>query len=196
MDMEQKKSGYQTKEQDRRLPALGLAVLLGALGGSLLCARWPWLQSTLSDRGQASGVLWQALWLDLVLLGVMLLSGFLRVGCLTALLTAAVKGFLLSAFATLFVVNTGRDGYIQALFTALLPGFFSLSALLLLGRQAVGLTLVRLSLPPGKGRKAMPDSTYFFTFLIGLGLLLLAAVLSVHLSPKLWAAAQTFLPNP
>lgn len=196
MDMEHKKSGYQTKEQDRRLPALGLAVLLGALGGSLLCARWPWLQTALSDRGQASGVLWQALWPDVVLLGLMLLSGFLRAGCLTALLTAGVKGFLLSAFATLFVVNTGRDGYVQALCTALLPGFFSLSALLLLGRQALDLALVRLSLPPGKGRKAMPDSTYFFTFLMGLGLLLLAAVLSVHLSPKLWAAAQTFLPNP
>jgi len=121
------------------------------------------------------------------------LTGFCAV---FALLTAGVKGFLLSAFATLFVVNTGRDGYVQALCTALLPGFFSLSALLLLGRQALGLALVRLSLPPGKGRKAMPDSTYFFTFLMGLGLLLLAAVLSVHLSPKLWAAAQTFLPNP
>lgn len=196
MDMEHKKSGYQTKEQDRRLPALGLAVLLGALGGSLLCARWPWLQTAVSDRGQASGILWQALWPDLALLGVMLLSGFLRAGCLTALLTAAVKGFFLSAFATLFVVNTGRDGYVQALCTALLPGFFSLSALLLLGRQALGLALMRLALPPGKGKRAMPDSAYFLTFLIGLGLLLLAAALTVWLSPKLWAAAQTFLPNP
>ena len=74
--MEHKKSGYQTREQDRRLPALGLAVLLGALGGSLLCARWPWLQTALSDRGQASRVLWQALWPDVVLLGLMLLIMF------------------------------------------------------------------------------------------------------------------------
>ena len=193
--MEHKKTGYQTREQDRRLPALGLAVLLGALGGSLLCARWPWLQSTLSDRGQALGVFWQALWPDLILLVLMLLSGFLRAGCLTALLTAAVKGFFLSAFATFLVLEKGSGGYVQALCTALLPGFFSLSALLLLGRQAMGLSLVRLSLPPGKGKKAMLDSAYFLTFLIGLGLLLLSAALTVWLSPKLWTAAQTFLPN-
>ena len=184
------------KETDRRLPALGLAVLLGAVGGSLLCARLPRLQEVFSSGGQASVTLWQALWPELVLLGVMLLSGFLRAGCLTALLTAAVKGFALSAFSTVLVLEQGSGGYVRALCATLLPGFFALSALLLQGRQAMGLSLVRLSLPPGKGRKAMPDSAYFLTFLICFGLILLSAVLIVWLSPKLWAAAQTFLPNP
>ena len=193
--MEHKKTGYPAKESDRRLPAMGLAVLLGAVGGSLLCTRWPGLQTALSGMGQASGVLWQALWPDLALLGVMLLSGFLRAGCLTALLTAAVKGFFLSAFATLLVLEKGSGGYVQALCTALLPGFFSLSALLLQGRQAMGLSLARLSSPPGKGRRVLPDSAYFFTFLICVGLILLSAALTVWLSPKLWTAAQTFLPN-
>lgn len=193
--MEHKKTGYQTREKDRRLPALGLAVLLGALGGSLLCARWPWLQSTLSDRGQASGVFWQALWPDLILLVLMLLSGFLRAGCLTALLTAAVKGFFLSAFATLLVLEKGSGGYVQVLCAALLPGFLTLSALLLQGRQAMGLALFRLRLPLGKGKRPLLDSAYFFTFLICVGLILLSAALTVWLSPKLWAAAQTFLPN-
>ena len=156
--MEHKKSGYQAKEQDRRLPALGLAVPLGALCGSLLCARWNWLREILSHRGQAPGTLWQTLWPDLALLAVMLLSGFLRSGCLTALLTAAVKGFFLSAFATLLVMEKGSGGYVYALCLSLLPGFFSLSALLLLGRQAMGLSLVRLRLPPGKGKRHMPDS--------------------------------------
>lgn len=193
--MERKKTGYPIKETDRRLPALGLAVLLGAVGGSLLCARIPRLQEGLSAGGQASGTLWQVLWPDLALLGVMLLSGFLRTGCLTALLTAAVKGFFLSAFSTLLVLENGSGGYVQALCAALLPGFFALSALLLLGRQAMGLSLARLALPPGKGRKILPDSAYFLTFLICLGLVLLSALLTVWLSPKLWAAAQTFLPN-
>lgn len=193
--MEHKKSGYAARETDRRLLVMGVAVLLGAVGGSLLCARWPGLQAALLAQGQASGNLWQTLWPDLVLLGLMLLSGFLRPGCLTALLTAAVKGFLLSAFATLLVLEKGSGGYAQALCAALLPGFFSLSALLLQGRQAMGLSLVRLSLPPGKGKKAMPDSAYFFTFLICLGMILLSAALNLWLSPKLWATVQTFLPN-
>lgn len=193
--MEHKKSGYQARETDRRLSVLGVAVLLGAVGGSLLCARWPGLQTALLTWGQASGSLWQALWPDLILLGLMLLSGFLRPGCLTVLLTAAVKGFLLSAFATDMVLEQGGGGYAQALCAALLPGFFSLSALLLQGRQAMGLSLLRLSLPPGKGKKAMPDSAYFFTFLICFGMILLSAVLSLRLSPKLWTTVQTFLPN-
>ena len=193
--MERKKTGYLPKETDRRLPALGLAALLGALGGSLLCARWPRLQEILFTGGQAPAVFWQAFWPDLALLGVMLLSGFLRAGCLTALLTAAVKGLFLSVFATLLVLEKGSGGYVQALCTALLPGFFSLSALLLQGRQAMGLSLARLSSPPGKGRRVLPDSAYFFTFLICVGLILLSAALTVWLSPKLWTAAQTFLPN-
>ena len=193
--MERKKTGYPTKETDRRLPVLGLAVLLGAVGGSLLCVRFSRLQELLSSGGQAPVTLWQALLPDLVLLGFMLLSGFLRAGCLSAILTAAVKGFLLSARSTLLVMENGGDGYVQALCAALFPGFFALSALLLLGRQAMGLSLVRLSMPPGKGRKILPDSTYFLTFLICLGLVLLSAALTVWLSPKLWAAAQAFLPN-
>lgn len=192
--MERKRTGYPAKEIDRRLPVLGLAVLLGAVGGSLLCARVSRLQEMVSAGGQAPPTLWRALWPDLVLLGVMLLSGFLRSGCLTALLTAAVKGFLLSAFSAGLVLEQGGGGYVQALCAALLPGFFALSALLLMGRQAMGLALVRLSLPPGKGRKVLPDSAYFLTFLICLGLVLLSALLTVWIVPKLWAAAQTFLP--
>lgn len=192
--MERKRTGYPTKEIDRRLPALGLSVLLGAVGGSLLCARFSRLQELLSSGGQAPATLWQALWPDLVLLGLMLLSGFLRAGCLIALLTASVKGFLLSAFSTLLVMENGGSGYAQALCAALLPGFFTLSALLLQGRQAMGLSLVRLSLPPGKGKKVLPDSAYFLTFLICFGLVLLSALLTVWLSPRLWVTAQTFLP--
>ena len=71
MEMERKKTGYLPKESDRRLPALGLAALLGALGGSLLCARWPRLQEILFTGGQAPAVFWQALWPDLILLALM-----------------------------------------------------------------------------------------------------------------------------
>lgn len=193
--MERKKQGYSTKETDRRLPALGLAVLLGAAGGSLLCARSADLREGLLHIGQAPAGLWQALWPDLVLLGAMLLSGFLRAGCLTALLTAAVKGFLLSACSTVLVLEQGSGGYVRALCAAFLPGFLALSALMLQGRQAVGLALSRLALPPGSRKKIPPDSAYFLTFIICLVLMLLSAAMTLWLSPKLWTTVQTFLPT-
>ena len=53
MRMGHKQSGYRPPEQDRRLPALGIAFLLGGAGGSLACARLEWLRETLE---QGSGV--------------------------------------------------------------------------------------------------------------------------------------------
>ena len=149
MRMGHKQSGYRPPEQDRRLPALGIAFLLGGAGGSLACARLEWLRETLEQGGQASGTLWGALWPDLALLGVVLLSGFLRSGCMTALLAVTVKGFALSAISTAEVLRGGGSGYAQALCAQLIPGFLSLAALVLLGRQAMALSAARLRLPAG-----------------------------------------------
>ena len=195
MRMGHKQSGYRPPEQDRRLPALGIAFLLGGAGGSLACARLEWLRETLEQGGQASGTLWGALWPDLALLGVMLLSGFLRSGCMTSLFAVAVKGFALSALSTAEVLRSGGSGYAQALCAQLIPGFLSLAALVLLGRQAMALSAARLRLPAGRGKRVQPDSAFLFTAAICCGLLLLSAALRLWLTPKLWAAVQTFLPG-
>ncbi len=175
---------------DRRLPVLATALLAGALAGSLLYPRWKGLQTLLSAWGQAPPDLWQALWPDLALLCALFACGLLRQGCLISLLLFAVKGFSLSALSAACLAGQGSAGYVQALCRALLPGFFALAALLLLGRQAMALSLLRQ-----RCRKPIaPDSAYLFTFGICLALTLLSAALTVWLSPKLWAAAQTFFP--
>lgn len=194
MAMNRIKTGKKEQTGERRLPALGGVFLLGALGGSLCCARLEWLQTLLYERGQASRGLWQNLWPDLALLAVVLLSGYLRSGCLMTLLATAVKGFFLSAETTLQVLELGNHGYAAAVTKELLPGFFALAALMLLGRQAMGWSVARLRFPPGRGKRLVPDSTYFLTAAICAGLILTAAVLKLYLSPTLWAVTQSFLP--
>ncbi len=182
MDMEQKK---QSNTSDRRTLLLGSAVLLGALAGSLLLPRWEDLQTALLPLGQAS-TLWSALWPDLALLCALLLCGFARQGCLITVIVSAVKGFLLSAVSAQNLLEMGKNGLISTLCVSLFPGFLSLCAQLLLGRQALGFSLERR-----RSRKpALPDSAYIFTFVICLVLTALAAALRLWLAPDLLAAAQ------
>ena len=47
----------------------------------------------------------------------------------------------------------GGSGYAQALCAQLIPGFLSLAALVLLGRQAMALSAARLRLPAGRGKR-------------------------------------------
>ncbi len=186
--MEQKKQG-KNEQPDRRLPVLGGALLLGALAGSLMCARWEGLQSALLSYGQAPATLWSALWFDLALLCGLLLCGWLRSGCLLSLLLMGVKGCALSLLSAVNLLGQGSAGFVQTLSVALLPVFFSLAALLLVGRQAMALSLLRQ-----RSRKPIvPDSAYWLTFVICLGLLLFSAGLTVWLGPRLWGAVQTLL---
>lgn len=195
IEMNQKTTGIKEQTGERRLPALGGAFLLGALAGSLCCTRLEGLQGAMLQRGQAGLTLWQAFWPELALLLVMLLSGFLRPGCLTALIAMAVKGFFLSAESTAQVLQLGNLGYGAALADVLLPGFFAVAALILLGRQAMGWSALRLRYPPGRGKQIRPDSAYFLTAAICVMLLVLSALIEVRLAPGLWAAVQRFLPT-
>ncbi len=185
--MEQKKTGI-NNPPDRRLSVLGAAVAAGALAGSLLCARWEGLQAALLTYGQAPAAFWDALWPDLLLLTALLLCGFVRMGSGISLILMAVKGFLLSAVSARSLLEQGGRGYGQALCCILPAGLFSLTALLLLGRQALALSLIRQ-----RCRKPVPpDSAYWFTFAVCLLFMTASAALTVWLSPKLWAFVQTF----
>ncbi len=181
--MEHKKTGT---NNDRRLTVLGLALLPGAAAGSLLCARWESLQNGLLARGQAPAAFWQALWPDLLLLCGLFLCGFSRSGSGIALAIMAVKGFCLSAFSAGILL---KNDFLQVICQLLLPGLLSLTALLLTGRQAIGLALTRQ-----RTRKPiLPDSAWWLTGLICLALLLLAAALQVWLEPRLWELIQNLL---
>lgn len=187
-------TGTRTETGERRLPALGIACALGALLGSLCCSRMNMLQDTLQRYLESRQTVWQFFLPECVLLLLMLTAGFLRTGFFLALFTVAVKGFYLSAAATLGVMQLGNHGYLQILSVWFLPGFVSMTALLLLGRQAMGWASVRARLPVGRKKPVLPDGTYYVTAAICLGILLLSALLSVRVAPGLWNAVQSFLP--
>lgn len=187
------KMGKKREEVSRYLPAMGGAFLLGALAGSLLCGRVSAVQQWMEARGQQPRSFGEAVWLSLALLAVTALSAFFRGGRVTVLLALAGKGLTLSAQATALVVRLGKAGYVYGLAQCFLPGFFSLAAMVLLGRQSMGLAALRQS-RPASCRRAMGDGVFALTCLICAGLTLLSAGLEVWLSPKLWAAVQTFLP--
>ncbi len=182
------------RTEERRLPALGAACLLGALAGSLCCSRVEALQRLMQNQLEGQQTLWQHLLPDGILLLVMLAAGFFRAGCLIALLTSTAKGFWLSAAATLGVIRLGNGGYALSLVVWFLPGFLSMTALLLLGRQAMGWAAARSRLPAGRGKRLLPDGTYYGTAVICMGILLLSAAIAVRILPGLWATVSTFLP--
>lgn len=164
---------------------LGGVFLLGALAGSLCCARIPAVETLFLQEGQADSF-WAAFWPDGVLLGLLFLAGLLRAGCLPVVAAVAAKGFLLAARATGWVLALGQAGYGAAVCQVLLPGFLSLAAILLLSRQV----LSRRSLT---GKKSLrPDGAFFLAAVICLALTMLAAAAAWRLSPRLWQAAQTF----
>lgn len=169
---------------------LGGVFLLGALAGSLCCARIPRVEAFFSTEGQAGGF-WRVFWTDGALLGILFLTGLLRIGCLPVLAAMGAKGFLLAARATGWVLSLGPTGYGAALCQVLLPGFLSLAALLLLGRQALARWSVRQRFPVGKGPRR--DGAFFLAAAVCLALTALAAAAACHLSPRLWQAAQTLL---
>lgn len=177
-----------------RLPALGVACLLGALAGSLCCSHMAMLRQFVQGQLEETQTVWQYFFRDGILLLAMLGAGFLRVGCIIALITAAVKGFCLSAAATLSVMELGNSGYALSMILWFLPGFLSMTALLLLGRQAMGWAAGRARLPARRGKVLLPDGTYYVTAAICTGITLLAALLAVRVTPGLWAAVKTFLP--
>lgn len=188
--MERKKTGHGHNGVDRRLPALGLAVLAGGVGGGILYDRWEGLRALFCREGQA---FWSCFWPEAALLGLVLLAGFCRNGCPLVLAAAGIKGFWLSAFSAQLIDGTGGTGYVQALCMGLGPGFLSLTALLLLGRQAMGFSLARQRQPPGSRKRLRPDGTYGLTFGICLSLTALSSWLSCRAAPALWSAVETVL---
>lgn len=178
---------------ERRLPALGVACLLGAVAGSLCCSRLETLQQLVQGQLEGQQTIWQYFFRDSILLLLMFVSGFLRPGCVIALILAAVKGFRLSAVATFGVIKMGNGGYALSMAAWFLPGFLSMTALLLLGRQAMGWAAVRSRLPARRGKFLLPDGTYYVTAAICTGITLLAAILAVQVTPGLWATVKTFL---
>ena len=164
---------------------LGGVFLLGALAGSHCCARVPRVEALFLPPGQANGF-WPVFWPDGVLMGLLFLAGLLRAGCLPVLGAVAVKGFLLAAQATGWVLALGQAGYGAAVCHVLLPGFLSLAAILLLSRQV----LARRRL---MGKKSLrPEGAFFLAAAICLVLAMLAAS-ACGLSPRLWQWTQTFL---
>lgn len=191
--MERKKTGHGAHGIDRRLPALGLAVLLGSIGGGVLYGRWEGLRTLLFRDGPAAAAFWPCFWPEAALLGIVLLAGFCRAGCPLVLAATGIKGFWLSAFSSRLIDGAGGTGYAQALCLGLAPGFLSLTALLLLGRQAMGLSLARLRQPPGSRKRLGPEGAYGLTFGVCLSLTALSAWLTCRVAPALWTAVETVL---
>ncbi len=190
--MERKKTGHGAHGIDRRLPALGLAVLLGGVGGGVLYVRWEGLRALFSREG-AAAAFWPCFWPEAALLGLVLLASFCRIGCPLVLAAAGIKGFWLSAFSAQLIDGTGGTGYVQALCLGLAPGFLSLTALLLLGRQAMGFSLARQRQPTGSRKRLRPDGAYGLTFGICLSLTALSSWLTCRVAPALWTAVETVL---
>ena len=191
MEMKEQKTG-RSQQAGGAFVLLGGVFLLGVLAGSLCCARVSGVGQLFISAGQAGGF-WQRFWPDGALLGLLFLSAWLRAGCPLALLAVGAKGFLAAAQATGLVLALDGAGYGAAAAQLLLPGFLSLAAILLLGRQAMAWSVQRQRFPGGK--KPRPDSAFFLTAAICLGLTALAAAAACWLSPKLWQAVQTFLPT-
>lgn len=194
MEMHNKRMVKTIPNGERRLPVLGAACLLGALAGSLCCSRLEILQQLVRSQLEGQCSVWQYFLRDIILLAGMFFSGFLRAGCAIALLIAAVKGFWLSSFATFGVLELGNSGYALSLTMWFLPGFLSMAAQLLLGRQAMGWAVARSRLSSGHGKPLLPDGTYYVTAAVCVGITLLAAILAVNVTPGLWATVQTVLP--
>ena len=167
---------------------LGGVFLLGALAGSLCRARLPWVDAWFLPEGQAGGF-WEHFRADGLLVGLIFLSGFLRAGCPLTLLALSAKGFLIAARAAGWVMTLSQQGWIAALSQELLPGFLSLAAMVLLGRQAMSWSVQRRRKP------VFPDRVYLLTGLICLGLTGLAACAAWQFSPRIWENVQTFLPT-
>lgn len=193
MQMEENKRAYTRRSGDRRSVLLGLAVLLGGLCGGVLYGRWPMLQTALSVAERLEQDFWQSFWPPAALLCGVLLAGFCRTGCPLVLAAAVAEGFGLAAFSAPLIRTHGGPGYAQALCLGLLPGVLSLSALFLLGRQAMALSALRLRQSPGKRGKRPPDSAYGLTFLICLALTALSALLRCRVMPQLWSSVETLL---
>lgn len=191
--MEQQKQRQTKTTSENRLPLLGAAFLLGAVAGSLCCARMDGLQAWLAGRGEIE---LSFLWLFLpraALLTAVALCAFFRAGRAAAVLLTAAHGFFLSARTVAAVAENGGPGYVRSLTQELLPGFFALTAVLLVGRQAMHWSAVRRRRPAGKGRALGPDRAYGLTVLLCLAVMALSAALRLWLAPLLWQCASLLL---
>lgn len=178
--MKEKRTGSAPLPRPWLLPAG--AVLMGMLAGSLSCAGWPWLRETV--QGQMQGTLQAVLWPEGLLLLLLFLAGFARMGGAWALLALAGKGFLLGAEAAALAVGASGGGYLTQALLRCLPEFLTLSVMLLLARQSIQLSGRRLRLPPGKARTVRPDGPFYLTA----GVALLAIVGAALLRQKLLMA--------
>jgi len=193
MEMEQQKQRQSKNTSENRLPLLGAAFLLGAVAGSLCCARVDGLQAWLTGLGQADPSFLRLFLPRATLLTAVALCAFFRAGRAAALLLTAAQGFFLSARTVAAVAENGGLGYVRGLTQELLPGFLALTALLLLGRQAMHWSAVRRHRPAGKGRVMLPDRTYGLTVLLCLAIMALSAALRLWLTPLLWQCASLLL---
>lgn len=191
--MEQQKQRQTKSTSEGWLPLLGGAFLLGAVAGSLCCARMDGLQAWLSGLAHSEWTFLRLFLPQAVLLAAMALCAFLRAGRAAALLLTAIYGFFLSARTAVAVAESGGMGYARGLVQELLPGFLALTALLLLGRQAMHWSAARRHRPAGKGRALLPDRTYGLTVLLCLAIMALSAALRLWLTPVLWQAASLIL---
>lgn len=166
-----KEQKRETAQRPWLLPTL--AVLLGALAGSLTCAGMDVLQKWMQQLGQGS--LTENLLPELLVLMLLTLSGFLRMGGVWALALLAGKGFLLGAEAAAMANGVQAGAYLMQALPAILPGFLTLCAYLLLARQSIYMSSRRLRLPPGKVRNVRPDTPFYVT--AGVALLVIFAAM-------------------
>lgn len=160
---------------------LAACVLFGGLAGSLICLRPEWAQRA----GFLGETLARALLPDAVLLALLIGAPFFRWGRGQTLLAMAAKGALLAAETAAPMTLCGTRGWTQGLFLGLVPGFFTLTALMLLARQS----LVLFS-GAGKRRRA-PDAAFLVTACVGAATLVLAACTRALLLPPLWRLTES-----
>ena len=103
-----------------------------------------------------------------------------------AALTA--KGALLALQTAVPMAQQGTRGWAHGLVLGLLPGFFTLTAMLLLARQTVLYTAA------GRKRAWSPDAAFLVTACVGAATVVLAACTRLFLLPPLWGLMERLFP--
>lgn len=178
------------KSSARRNPAAAMAgcVLLGGGMGSLI-----WLWPEWAERLRFSQeTLARVMAPEAVLLLALVAAAWLRQGKAVVLAALTGKGLLLSLQVAAPMAQLGSRGYAQAVCLGLIPGFFTLTAMLLLGRQSLLLAEARRG-RAARRRGGGADLAFFVTAAVGAVTVALAACMRVWLLPPLWTLAEGLL---
>lgn len=124
---------------------------------------------------------WRAILTDTLPVILVFVCGFFSVGRPVTGLVITVKGFIISALATTFVMIFGAGGYIVSLALILVCGFVSAMCLILISLQAVAMS-ARRAVVKGRG-PAFVDKAYYFSGVICLAATLAVSIVNIYLLP-------------